>query len=84
MEENDIGGIRCLELLEVLSAYVDGELSQADRARVAAHVAECRNCARFGESFASVVGSLARLGREAIDPEEWEPVVSRALSRDEK
>lgn len=81
MDENDAGGIRCSEVLALLSDYLEGELADADRDRITAHVAECRKCARFGEGFASLVGSLGKLaGGGPVDPATSE-AVKRALAR---
>ena len=58
--DRDVAGIRCLEVLEVLSDYVDGELDRSTRARVDAQLAGCDWCERFGGRFAGVVGELRR------------------------
>ncbi|TNF30271.1 MAG: anti-sigma factor [Deltaproteobacteria bacterium] len=50
--------MRCGEVLERLSDYVDGELDAAERARVDAHLAGCDWCERFGGAFATTVGRL--------------------------
>ena len=82
MEENDAGGIRCSEVLAMLSELVDGDLPAAERSRIAAHAAECPSCARFGASFTSLVRSLGTpAAEEAIAPETWQSVM-RALSRE--
>ncbi|MFI6317580.1 anti-sigma factor family protein [Nonomuraea sp. NPDC050556] len=49
----------CAELVELVTAYLDGEL--ADRERFEAHLAECEGCERYLDQFrtvASVVGDL--------------------------
>ncbi len=60
----DIGGIRCAEVLARLGDIVEGELSDADRSRITAHVAGCVECARFGERYQDVIRAL----READVP----------------
>lgn len=59
-----VGGISCREVLEALSDYVDGELADDVRGRVADHVAGCRNCERFGGMFGAVVREV----REQLAP----------------
>lgn len=61
--EQEIGGIRCFEVLERLSAYLDGELPPEEVARVEGHLAGCDACTRFGGEFGAVVKALReRLG----------------------
>lgn len=58
--DQEVAGIRCTEVLAVLSDYLDGDLDPVTRARVEAHVAGCDGCDRFGGPFAAVVGALRR------------------------
>jgi anti-sigma factor RsiW len=74
--DRDVGGIRCREVLTGLSAYLDGELPAADRARVDAHLRACDRCERFGGAFGAVVGALRR---ELADPPPLEDGVARRL-----
>ena len=56
--EREIAGLRCGEVLERLSDFLDGELSEIERAGVIAHLAGCDTCARFGGQVANAVASL--------------------------
>lgn len=69
--EREAGGLRCTEVLDVLSDYVDGELGAASRGQVEGHLRGCTVCATFGGRFASVVdGIREKLGAEpALAPE---------------
>ena len=53
-----VAGLRCGEVLELLSAYLDGELDEMRRRQIEQHVAGCDLCERFGASFASTVRAL--------------------------
>jgi anti-sigma factor RsiW len=57
-EQTLIAGVRCGDVLERLSDYVDDELPPDERSRVQAHLRGCDWCARFGGEFAAVVASL--------------------------
>lgn len=46
------------EVLEKLSDYLDGELVDADVARIDNHLAECNWCERFGGRFAAAIAGL--------------------------
>lgn len=58
--DREVAGIRCREVLERLSAYLDGELSAREAARIEAHLQGCDRCARFGGAFGEVVAELRR------------------------
>lgn len=52
------GALRCSEVLERLSAFVDGELSAEDVAAIREHLVGCDWCERFGTGFAGVLRGL--------------------------
>lgn len=52
-----------LRLRSQVGAYVDGELTGARRARVAAHLAVCRVCAGYAETLRMIKESLRRVDR---------------------
>jgi len=51
----------CEELSEELSAYIDGELSSAERVRLEEHLAECPRCREGLEALRAVSGLVASL-----------------------
>ena len=53
-----IAGLRCRDLLSVLSDYVDGELSAQDVGQVDAHLRGCVHCKKFGGEYGALVGEL--------------------------
>lgn len=65
------GGLRCREVIAVLSEYVDDELGATDRVRVEDHLRGCTICETFGGRFSRTVESIrAKLGGErAVSPE---------------
>ena len=58
MKERTVGGIRCSEVLELLTEYVDGELDVAGAQKIENHLLGCPNCERFGRNFGAMVVSL--------------------------
>ncbi|PKN59502.1 MAG: anti-sigma factor [Deltaproteobacteria bacterium HGW-Deltaproteobacteria-14] len=67
--DREVAGIRCTEVLERLSDYVDGDLAAAERARIDLHLAGCDWCERFGGAFAATFGRLRQgLADAAVDP----------------
>jgi anti-sigma factor RsiW len=71
-----LAGIRCREVLEELSAYLDAELPPARAAQIEAHLRACDRCERFGGRFARIVQTI----RQALArPEPLDPEVARRL-----
>ena len=56
--EREVAGLRCGQVLEQLSEYLEGELAPEVRGRIEAHVRACDHCARFGGVFSAAVGAL--------------------------
>lgn len=53
-----------LRLRTQVGAYVDGELTGPQRARVAAHLAACWACSGYAETLRMIKQSLRRVDRE--------------------
>jgi anti-sigma factor RsiW len=49
----------CAELVETITAYLEGTLPEADRRRFDAHLAQCTLCTRY---LAQMRATIARLG----------------------
>lgn len=74
-DEREVAGLTCSAVMSALSEYLDGELPIARREQVEAHVAECRQCERFGTSFQYL---LQAMRRQMAEPE---PVGAGVLER---
>lgn len=57
--------LRCRDFVELLMAWLDGELEPERDAALRAHVAACPPCERYLESYRRTVA----LGREACEPD---------------
>lgn len=58
------------EDVEILSAYLDGEVSEPERARVEAHLGACRECAGRRSALEGAVQAVASLPEVAPTPDE--------------
>jgi anti-sigma factor RsiW len=56
--------MQCERARELLSPYLDGELSAEERRAVAAHIERCRACAAEAADFQRIGRSIAEGGRE--------------------
>jgi anti-sigma factor RsiW len=79
MKERRVAGMRCSEVLALLSDYVDGELDSAAVKNVESHLLGCPNCERFGRNFGSMVVSLRK--ELARSPDMQLDVMARLLAR---
>ena len=51
----------CLELVETITAYLEGTLPEADRRRFEAHLAECTLCTHYLAQMRATITRLATL-----------------------
>jgi anti-sigma factor RsiW len=60
--------MRCKELVEVITDYLEGTLPAIERARFDAHLTGCGPCRRYLEQMRTTIGALGKLTPETIDP----------------
>jgi anti-sigma factor RsiW len=58
----------CRELVELVTAYFEGELSWRQRRRFDRHIAACEYCSRYIEQMRVTITTLGRLDEESISP----------------
>jgi anti-sigma factor RsiW len=56
-------GIPCQELVELVTAYLDGALPSAERARCDEHIRTCAGCRAYLQQMELVVAALGELRR---------------------
>lgn len=66
---NALPEMPCQELVEVLTDYLDGALSERDRARLEAHLEECEACTAYLEEFRMLINTAGRIEPEPLSPE---------------
>lgn len=71
----------CGAIADQIEAFVDGELSGADRLSVSRHLAVCGRCAEAAESNRTIGGMLRRAAQEAPASSELAGLASGVLSR---
>jgi anti-sigma factor RsiW len=62
------GDMDCNELVELVTAYLDGSLDPDTRARFDVHLIECDGCEHYLQQFRTTVDTLGRIGDDAIEP----------------
>src|SRR4051794_34151867 len=63
------GGLACRELVELVTEYLDGALSDADRARFEAHIDACEHCTAYLEQIRDTIRITGGLTPEALAPD---------------
>lgn len=61
--------MNCSDLVETVSAYLDGEATEEERVGVERHLTACAECAKRLESFRALKHAVARLEGRAAPPE---------------
>jgi anti-sigma factor RsiW len=61
--------LSCRELVELVTAYLEGTLPAGARKRFEAHVAECDGCATYLEQMRTTIRLSGALGVEDVSPE---------------
>ena len=67
--------IRCREMVELVTNYLEGALPAADQARFEAHLGVCPHCSRYLEQFRQTIRATGRLREDDIAPEAKEALL---------
>lgn len=60
--------LTCIELVQLITNYLEGALSPDDQARFEAHLAGCENCTHYVEQMRKTLTALNHLPVESIEP----------------
>lgn len=58
----------CNELVELVTAYLDGSLDLEARARFDLHLIECDGCANYLQQFRATIATVGKIPVEDLDP----------------
>jgi anti-sigma factor RsiW len=67
--------LRCKDLVELVTAYLEDELPEMDRDRFERHLADCRGCEIYLEQMRQVIRAAGRLREEDVPAEALEPLL---------
>jgi anti-sigma factor RsiW len=59
----------CQELVDVITAYLEGTLAAADSTRLEAHLEECSYCLNYLEQMRATIATLGSLREQQLSPE---------------
>ena len=66
----------CRELVDAITAYLDGTLAPADRRRFDAHLAECPYCTDYLAQMKATIQELGRLDDTELSPDTREQLLA--------
>jgi len=58
----------CRDLVELVTAYLDGSLDPDTRARFDLHLLDCDGCDNYLQQFRVTVNTLGKAGDDDVDP----------------
>ena len=64
-----IEDLTCRELVELVTAYIEGALPLHERARFEAHLAVCQGCTNYLEQMRQTIKLLGTLTETTISPQ---------------
>jgi anti-sigma factor RsiW len=67
--------LACQELVEIITDYLEGALSPADRERFEDHIAGCGGCTTYLEQMRQTMAIVGRLRKEDIPAPALEPLL---------
>ncbi len=66
---NTVDEMACRELVQVITAYLEGTLPGEDRRRLETHLEECEYCVNYLEQMRETFAALGGLSLDSIAPE---------------
>ena len=63
---NDVVGLTCKEMVELVTDYLEGALAPQDRSRFEAHLAVCPGCPRYLAQMRETIRLTGTLTEEQI------------------
>jgi anti-sigma factor RsiW len=66
----------CIELVELVTDFLEGVLEPTVVARLERHLAECDGCSTYIEQFRRTISASGRLDPEAVPDEAVEPLLA--------
>jgi anti-sigma factor RsiW len=66
----------CRQAVELVTDYLEGSLSRADRARFEAHLADCPHCAAYLEQIRTTIAMAGAFEPETLEPQAQDELIA--------
>jgi anti-sigma factor RsiW len=67
--------LACQQMVELVTEYLEGTLSRADRKRFESHIRGCPNCTAYLEQMRATINATGTLRVEDLSPEATEEFI---------
>jgi anti-sigma factor RsiW len=61
-------GLSCQEMVELITDYLEGALSEADHERFEAHISACEACTMYLDQIRDTLSLIGSIGPEDLSP----------------
>lgn len=61
-------GLTCKELVELVTDYLEGDLSPSERVRFELHISICGDCTRYLDQMRATIAAVGGLPADSIPP----------------
>jgi anti-sigma factor RsiW len=68
-DSGTVSGVTCREFVELVTEYLEGAMSPAERGRFEAHIAHCDECRTYLAQFRETIAAVGHLPPDSIEPE---------------
>lgn len=72
--------LTCKQLTELVTEYLEGRMSLADRMRFQLHIGMCRHCRAYLRQMRQTIRTLGKLPDESVPPEVLDDLLCRFRS----
>ncbi len=72
-----VGNLSCQDVAEIITEYLEGEMSVPKRIRFHMHVGLCKDCRNYLQQMKYTVQTLGKIPAEPISPETREALLER-------
>ena len=62
-------GLTCAQVVELVTSYLEGGLSEAERARFDAHLSECDGCTNYLDQMRVTIAVVGRVREDDLSDE---------------
>ncbi len=73
--------MQCLELIQLVTDYLEGTIAEVERERLESHMRECEWCERYVAQTRQVIAALGTLDEGDPDPEAWQQALTAFRER---
>lgn len=60
--------IPCAQVVEIVTAYLDGAMTPRERRRFEAHIGACEHCAEYVEQIRATIAVVGAIGPDDLSP----------------